>query len=278
MKFKTIFFLFNIVLIIAFLFVLLMPILLIGQNYFSLFISKDWYVLVLFFLCIAGVNIYFILNWKLFRLLETEDWQMLSRYLEEQVYKKKRIRKIYVKMLLNVYFLNSEMDKINKLEEYLKNEKPQYLLYFSVEFGIPYLINSDAVSSESYFGKLLASRKTANVEWIRWNYAFALMQKKEFEAAKAELLKLYGESTNPLIFLLTLYLLDSFAKMDIGVKSKVDEGIKKLRNMYGLKKIDKELESNSDNIEVVILSQIIREAKERYLTAESNRFTPDTVN
>jgi len=255
-----------------------MPILLIGQNYFSLFISKDWYVLVLFFLCIAGVNIYFILNWKLFRLLETEDWQMLSRYLEEQVYKKKRIRKIYVKMLLNVYFLNSEMDKINKLEEYLKNEKPQYLLYFSVEFGIPYLINSDAVSSESYFGKLLASRKTANVEWIRWNYAFALMQKKEFEAAKAELLKLYGESTNPLIFLLTLYLLDSFAKMDIGVKSKVDEGIKKLRNMYGLKKIDKELESNSDNIEVVILSQIIREAKERYLTAESNRFTPDTVN
>ena len=278
MKFKTIFFLFNIVLIIAFLFVLLMPILLIGQNYFSLFISKDWFVLVLFFLCIAGVNIYFILNWKLFRLLETEDWQMLSRYLEEQVYKKKRIRKIYVKMLLNVYFLNSEMDKINKLEEYLKNEKPQYLLYFSVEFGIPYLINSDAVSSESYFGKLLASRKTANVEWIRWNYAFALMQKKEFEAAKAELLKLYGESTNPLIFLLTLYLLDSFAKMDIGVKSKVDEGIKKLRNMYGLKKIDKELESNSDNIEVVILSQIIREAKERYLTAESNRFTPDTVN
>ena len=278
MKFKTIFFLFNIVLIIAFLFVLLMPILLIGQNYFSLFISKDWFVLVLFFLCIAGVNTYFILNWKLFRLLETEDWQTLSGYLEEQVYEKKRIRKIYVKMLLNAYFLNSEMDKINKLEKYLKNEKPQYLLYFSVEFGIPYLINSDAVSSESYFGKLLASRKTANVEWIRWNYAFALMQKKEFEAAKAELLKLYGENTNPLIFLLTLYLLDSFAKMDIDVKSKVDEGIKKLRNMYGLKKIDKELESNSDNIEVVILSQIIREAKERYLTAESNRFTPDTVN
>ncbi|MCD6122226.1 MAG: hypothetical protein J7K04_10355 [Spirochaetales bacterium] len=278
MKFKTIFFLFNIVLIIAFLFVLLMPILLIGQNYFSLFISKDWFVLVLFFLCIAGVNTYFILNWKLFRLLETEDWQTLSGYLEEQVYEKKRIRKIYVKMLLNAYFLNSEMDKINKLEKYLKNEKPQYLLYFSVEFGIPYLINSDAVSSESYFGKLLASRKTANVEWIRWNYAFALMQKKEFEAAKAELLKLYGENTNPLIFLLTLYLLDSFAKMDIGVKSKVDEGIKKLRNIYGLKKIDKELESNSDNIEVVILSQIIREAKERYLTLENNRFTPDTVN
>lgn len=181
-------------------------------------------------------------------------------------------------MLINAYFLNSELKKINKLENFLKNKKPAYLLYFSVEFGVPYLISSDPASAESYFGKLLSNKKTANLELIQWNYAFALMQKKEFEAAKIELLELYKKNTKPLIFLLTLYLMDSFAKMDTGIYSKVSEGIIKLRDSYGIKKIDKELEINSDNIEVVILSQIIREAKEKYLVKTVNPEMPDTVN
>lgn len=181
-------------------------------------------------------------------------------------------------MLINAYFLNSELVKINKLEKFLKDEKPAFLLYFSVEFGVPYLISSDPASAESYFGKLLSEKRTSNLEWIRWNYAFVLMQKKEFEAAKAELLELYKENVKPLIFLLTLYLMDSFAKLDSSINSKVDEGINKLKNTYGIKKIDKELEINSDNIEVLILSQIIREAKEKYLIETVEPEKSGTVN
>ncbi|NOY09146.1 MAG: hypothetical protein GXP33_09930 [Spirochaetes bacterium] len=265
MKFKTIFILFNAVLIIAFLFVLLMPVILIGGNYFSLFIAKDWFVLIIFALAIIGVNSYFISNRKLFKLLESEDWNALSNYLEEEIYRKKKIRKLHVKMLINAYFLNSQLKPINKLEEFIRKEKPGLIPYFSVEFGIPYLIGSDPGASENYFGKLLSDRQTRNPEWIKWNYAFTLMQKKEFDAAKAELLKLYSENTGSIPFLLTLYLLDSFAGLDSDVKSKIEKGIKRLHDDYGIKKFNKELENSNENIEILILSQIIKEAKEKYL-------------
>ena len=88
MKFKTIYILFNAVILLSFGFIFLMPLLLLGSDYFSLFVSKNWIAGALFLLTLIIINGYFLWNWKLFHLLETEDWRGLINLLENRVYEK----------------------------------------------------------------------------------------------------------------------------------------------------------------------------------------------
>jgi len=71
MKFKTIYILFNAVILISFAFIFFMPLLLLGSDYFSLFVAKNWIAGVLFVITLIIINGYFLANWKLFRLLES---------------------------------------------------------------------------------------------------------------------------------------------------------------------------------------------------------------
>jgi hypothetical protein len=63
MKFKTIYILFNAVILLSFGFIFLMPLFLLGTDYFALFLSKNWIAGVLFLLTLIIINGYF-LFWK----------------------------------------------------------------------------------------------------------------------------------------------------------------------------------------------------------------------
>ncbi len=74
MKFKAIYILFNVVLVVSFLVIFLMPVFLLGSDYFSLFWTRNWVIAVVFVVTLAALNTYFLLNWGLFTRLEREDW------------------------------------------------------------------------------------------------------------------------------------------------------------------------------------------------------------
>ncbi len=85
MKFRTIYILFNVVIAVSFVFVFFLPFFLLGWDYSLEFWKGSWY-LALFFIVLLGVlNAFFAWNWKVFSLVEKEDWSGLSAHLVELI-------------------------------------------------------------------------------------------------------------------------------------------------------------------------------------------------
>ena len=262
MKFKTIFIIFNIVIIFSFLFIFFMPLILLGGEHFSAFFLKNWFIGILFLTTLGLFNLYFINNWMLFSLLEKEDWAALIRYLEKRIYEEKSLRSHYVKILINSYLVTSNLKGIMKLQNELSGRKPSLIQKHALQFGIPYLLDNKPEESEKYFGKLLSSTKVRDVLWIRWNYAFSILQLKQAEGAKIEFLKLLDFSKEPIVCLLSLYLLNSFPASDVMLRVRVDAKINDFRRSYSTEQWKTRLERSKENIEVLILSKIIKEASD----------------
>ena len=69
MKFRTIFILFNVVIIVSFLFVFLLPLFLLGPESSLGFWKGNWYLALFFLALIAGLNAFFIVNRQTFVLV-----------------------------------------------------------------------------------------------------------------------------------------------------------------------------------------------------------------
>ena len=183
MSFKTIFIIFNTIILASFLVIFLLPIFYLGLDFFPNFIKSNWIALIIFSIFMLGFNFYFISNWKLFSLLEKENWLILIDFLENNIFKKNKIQKKYIKILINTYILTNKIKSIQALAEFIAANKAELLVHYPIEFGIPYLFSEEHKKAEEYFNGLLKIEKIKNREWISWNYAFALMKQNKTEEA-----------------------------------------------------------------------------------------------
>ncbi len=262
MKFKVIFLLFNAVLVVAFLVIYLMPLFVIGWDYAKLFWASDWYLPVIFFAIIGALNLYFALNWRLFILLEREDWAGIVRYLETQVFEKNRLRRQYVRILINGYLVNSNTEAIGRLERLIREKKPALVGAFALSLGIPYLLKNEPAEMERYFGAFVGNKRVAKENWISWNHAFALMLLKRREEARETLVGVARRSREPVLLLLSYYLLDAFSNDDPRVERLLEEGKASLKKRFSPILWQKELDRAKDEVEVVLLSKLVQEATE----------------
>jgi len=271
MKFKTIYILFNAVIVLSFAFIFLMPLLLLGGDYFELFVSKNWIAGALFLLTLIIINGYFLGNWKLFRLLESEDWHGLILFLENRIFRKGRIRRGTIKMLINAYVVTSGVEKISELEGHLRQRRPKLLKTYALQFGIPYLLKmkDDPKPAETYFGRAADSGDAAHRDWLRWSYASCLLLQRQFEAAKVILLELLDSGLDPVLELLTVHGLSFFTGVDPQLARRVEEDRARLFHRYNSEQWDRKIESNSRHIQIVLFNGIIRDAKE-WLFGESS--------
>ena len=113
---------------------------------------------------------------------------------------------------------------------------------------------------ETYFGSLRKSVKGSDKHWMDWNYAFTLLMKQKKEDAKVLLLEIYNNVKEPVLKLLTVYLLDAFSSIDGEIKKKVVERIREIRKRFSPSEWEREVEKSKSNVEVVILSKLIDEA------------------
>lgn len=269
MKLKTIFIVFNLVVVFAFLSIFFVPLFVLGGEYFSFFASRNWIAALLFAVTFIGANLYFLLNWRLFGLLEREDWPELVVYLEERIYRKGRVSGTNVRLLANAYLLTSAIEEIPRLEAHLAGRRPALVDRYPIPFGIPYLLKRAPEEARAYFARRLEAPKLRSREWMRWNLAFSLLQERQPEAARAELLALQGgapgnvgtaPAREPLLALLTLYLLDSFSASDPEVRERVERGKLALRRRFGRPQLERVVERSRGNMEVLILSRLVRDA------------------
>ena len=263
MKFKTIYILFNAVILLSFGFIFLMPLLLLGGDYFALFVSKNWIAGALFLLTLIIINGYFFWNWKLFRLLESEDWRGLIHLLEHRVFQKGRYRKATIKMLINAYVVTSSVDKISALESHLREKKPALLRTYSLQFGIPYLLKmkDEPKSAETYFGRAAEGVDVPHRDWLRWSYASALLLERQFDAAKVTLLELLDSKLDPVLELLAVHGLSFFTGTDPRLAERVAGVRRALARRFTSAQWDRRIEANSKHIQIVLFNGIIRDAK-----------------
>jgi hypothetical protein len=260
LKFKTLYILFNAVIVAAFLIIFLLPLALLGADYFRLFVQKNWIAGALFLATLIIINGYFGLNWKLFRLLEREDWPALIRHLEDVIYRRARLAKSSCRLLLNAYLITGKTEPIAALEARVRRDRPGLLPALALSFGLPYLLRGDPQAAVDYFGPLADQEGVADRGWIRWNYAFSLMQLKRQEEAGGQLQELLQSAPAPELRLLSLYMLAASPSPEL--RSEAERGRAELAGKLTPEQWRRRLEGGGGNPQVTLLAPILREARE----------------
>lgn len=259
MKFKLIFIVFNIVILISFALIFFMPLMLLGWGYTQTFWSANWYLPLLFLLIIGILNGYFLYNWRLFTLLEQEDWKGLSSFLENRVYTKRRISSQNIRLLIHAYVVLSDIESIGKLEKLVRDKQPSLFKKQALLFGIPHLLKNSPMEMEEYF-RTCIEMDCEDLPWLKWNRAFSLIMQKREEEGKGLLLDVVKTDKEPVLLLLTAYLLDAFSSKDSQAGEAVKSAREKLTRRYTRATWGKEVEKSKGNLQAVILIRLIEEA------------------
>ncbi|MFW5684726.1 MAG: hypothetical protein ACOC1I_07730 [Spirochaetota bacterium] len=262
MKFRFLFIVFNVVILASFMLIFLMPALVLGWEYSSVFWRSNWPVGLVFLVVLAGLNAYFVYNWKVFRLLESEEWDALIDYLERETYERKRVTRQRARILINAYVVTGRIDGIARLESFVREVTPRLVPKLAVELGIPHLLSNDGERMAAYFGDVKDARGLVQPLWVRWCYAFALMSQTRFEEARGELSALLQETKDPLLGALTAHMLEPFGSQNEQTAQLVSEARAELRSRYTPSRLDRELERQKHRLQVLFLSSRIEEARD----------------
>ncbi|MDA3851702.1 MAG: hypothetical protein PF447_10560 [Spirochaetaceae bacterium] len=266
MKFKTIFMLFNAVVLMAFLFVALVPFIMLGSEFSQLFWTQNWILVLLFVLFIVILDGYFILNWKLFIYLEQENWPALMGYLENKIFEKEQFKFRYMNLYVNTSLSVSNLEKIHRLELEIREKKPEMLIPMALPLGLPYLLKKDDQSAAEYFRDVLKLKGLKHKTWLQWCLAFILIGQRQVEEAVGPLLDaMKSEKHDGVLMLLILFLLDS---LRIHVPSEEQDEITRHNMELKIKVQDKNTwekmlsKSRDRNLLPTLLISLLKEARQ----------------
>jgi len=271
MKFRTIFMLFNIVILSSFAFVFLMPVFVLGPSSTMDFWKDNWYLGLFFILLIAGLNAFFLANRRVFVLVEREDWGGLSAYLVKTMFgsdpsRPGRFRSSRVRLLINAYLLQSDAEGIARLESELAAKRPDLLRKNALLFGVTRLLAGRSAEAESFLKDYLGAKDADFPDWLGFDYGFSLiMQKRIVEArpyVEAALL-----SRDAVLRALAAYMLGTLcseAEADEAARESAREKAAAARELLR-KRFDegrwaKEVERAKAEVHIVILSKLVDES------------------
>ncbi|MBI9099716.1 MAG: hypothetical protein JEY91_14650 [Spirochaetaceae bacterium] len=275
MKFKSIFFLFNIVVIFSFSLIFVLPLILLSGSYSSVFWMDNWYLAGIFFILIAGLDSYFIINWKLFVFLEKEDWNNLTLYLEDKIYVQGQFRKQYIKLMINTSLAVSNLDKIDRLAKEIGDRKPKLMSRYALLLGIPLFLRNNTEEAVIFYGKYKDETDTRHKSWVKWVYAFSLIQESNKDMAQAVLLKIFESKTDDILEILTLYSLDSLSY----TSESMNRTLEQYREKYGSeKKWNTFLDSmRGKNIFILLLTGLLDEARKWAMSSSRNEISLESL-
>jgi hypothetical protein len=258
-KFKIIFLLFNILILLSFAIVVFMPFMMLGSEYTVAFWTASWYFPAVFLLVVLGIDIYFFLHWKLFALLEEENWQAIVEYLEETVLKKGRMRPLYVRSLIHSYYVTGKISRVAEVEKALREHTSALLRRFALELGMPKVLNREHAETVRFFEEF-KGKKGPRVLWIKFFHAFGMLMQREHLEGREELLELSNKVRDPVLLLLVIYTLDPFRTLDDEVLEKTDRLKKELSTRYTRELMEKKIQKSRANIAVVVMAPIFSDA------------------
>ncbi len=165
MKFKSIFWLFNIVVLVSLILFSFLTFFLFGEDYAFVYWSNFWLVAVVFIVVVGGLDFFFIYNWRLFSLMEDEEWSALLAWLEELIYTRNRLNRFYANLLINTALSVGNYEAVQRLEAQVRHRKPHLMHILGVSLGIPLLNAGKPEAIVDFYGPLAEDSKVQNRNW-----------------------------------------------------------------------------------------------------------------
>jgi hypothetical protein len=269
MKFKTLFILFNLIILVSFAFIFFMPLPVLGWEYALSFWGQNWPIALLFVAVLAALDSYFVLNWKLFSLLEREDWPGLRTLLEAKLARKGVLSASQTRIFLNACLIGQDPARISALREAYVARKVPFLPAVALSLGLPLVLEGRSDEIEAFFGPWADSRKTgADGPWIRWCLAFGRLLKKDADGARP-LLEAGAElDKQPLLQLLSLYLLENLRARSPEVSERLDRDRLRLKARLTPKEWSSHIDGLKERVILILfMEKLIGEARQ-WLEAE----------
>jgi hypothetical protein len=155
------------------------------------------------------LGIFFLFNYRLFLLLEREDWPALAYYLEQKVFVKNRYNNRYVRLLASSYMVMSDYPSVLKLENKAFLVKKSVVEKNVLIFGSARVISGDYKGAATFFKTHLEKGRLRrqDLEWIRWFYGFSWLLGSTFDKAEHEFLSMAVSSSDAIISGISAYFL-----------------------------------------------------------------------
>ncbi|MDR1869228.1 MAG: hypothetical protein LBQ82_04500 [Treponema sp.] len=210
MKFKYLIIAFSIILVLILLTLALLPMFIAGPESAASLRYITLPLLLSMSTILVCLGIYFLLNYRLFSLLEREDWPALAYYLEQKIFVKNRYSVSKVRLLASSYMVISDYASVLKLENKTLHAKPAVVEKNALVFGSARILGGKNEDAAAFFKTHLDKGriKGKEREWIRLFYGFSNLLGGAFSKAEPEFLTLAVSSRDALITGLSAYFLE----------------------------------------------------------------------
>ena len=190
MKFTFICVLFNVIVAAFLLLIGTLPFAVLGAETARNFLFSAWPLGLALLPFVITVNVFFALNFRLYRLLERMDWPALAVYLETRMKKRGKLSARLTLTLVHTYLALSAFDSLRALMERIAREKPALLEEHALLFGAARLLTGDYAGAARFYAEQAARRaqrrrKRMRVEtgWLSWYRALALFMERRYGEA-----------------------------------------------------------------------------------------------
>ena len=265
MKFKYLIIAFSAIIIIIILIAALLPVFLAGTAFAVDFWLVTLPLLIFMFLLLAGMVVYFLLNYRLLSLLEREDWPALSYYLEQKIYGKGRYSNRKVRLLASSYLVVTDYASVIKLESKALPANPSVIEKNALIFGSARVLSGNYKEAAVFFKTYMEKDNIKDKQWLCWFYGFSQLLGSNFGEAETEFLSLAVSSTNAHITGLSSYFLDSSlakrSQKPEECRSAAENGRSRIvKTIKSRSNWRKETEKNRSDIHIAIIRKYIDEA------------------
>jgi hypothetical protein len=214
----------------------------------------------------AGFDVFYLRNRRLYALLEKEDWPALVTYLADRVIRQGKYIPRLVRLLANTYLVLSDSAAVMSLENKAAMAKPSLIDDNALVFGTARVLGRDLAGAVRFFEARQNSVKPGLRQWVCWYFGFSLLLSRQYEKAADEFIRLAEISNDGIITGLSAYFLSTSIKKALPQKSdSLDEAANsgKKRVLKALpthKNWIKETGRKNTEIYIVVLSQHMEEA------------------
>jgi hypothetical protein len=280
-KFKSLFLLFNMILLLLLLFIGAFPFLLFGTPDIPGLFQTGWPLILVLLLILAGFDIFYGYNRRLFQLLEKEDWPALSRYLEKRIIRDGHYSPRLIRLLANTYLVLSDSASVLAMENKAAIVNPALVDANALIFGAARILEKDLSGAVNFFARMLRSRKTESADWIRWYYGFSLLLDQQYSPSGDQFLPLaLGSKEGVITGLSAFFLSESLSRLlpQRGLEfaaAALDGKNRLLKTFPSLDAWNREVKRTLNAVHAAILSRFISEATAWLFGPRSPRRPPE---
>ncbi|MDR1506954.1 MAG: hypothetical protein LBI67_07605 [Treponema sp.] len=273
LKFKSIIIAFNVVIAFFLAFVFLIPFIVLGRDAAVILWQSSWSFGPALLLLLIGMDLYFALNYRVFLLLEKEDWPALVQELENRVLRKKNYTPRLVKLLANSYLVLSDAVSVNALERKLTVARPALVNANALVFGAARILAQDNRGAVEFFEDRLPGTGTrspkvsgADREWLSWYHGFALLLNRQFGPAAERFSRFAETSGDGILTGLSSYFIDDtlrkfLPEKTLSLAGKALEGKERVRKaLKNRTDWNREVKRLETEVHAVVLTHYIEKA------------------